>query len=226
MLSLAKVPHVVVNYTQDCYSQLHGYVHTKDWITPFSPILQGVFQGDTMSPIIFLLTISPILYLATNWAHQGFKPLIPIPDSDCLPPKDATVYILWDDPESSEPPGWYRATITDYLPDGTTLIRYPDDKSECLDLRSVHLALARKNGKRYVESKENLSNPPKAKPPVTQYASGQEHKGKAFADDMTVITKSQADHQNALQASTHAACSDLGLKLKPSKCVTIVLDKG
>ena len=50
-------------------------------------------------------------------------------------------------------------------------------------------------------------------------------KAKAFANNMTVITKSQVDHQNALH-DVDSAYSDLGLRLKPSKCVSIVLDKG
>jgi hypothetical protein len=31
-----------------------------------------VFQGDTLSPIIFLLVVSPILHLAATWSHKGF----------------------------------------------------------------------------------------------------------------------------------------------------------
>ena len=120
-----KVPQAVINYVKDGYSQLQGYVVTHNWTTPSFPIERGVFQGDTMSSMIVLLVMSPILHLAANWEYQGFCPLLPLPGTKSLPAKDSTVYVLWDEPNSSEPEGWYLVRVCDYLPDGKAVLRYP-----------------------------------------------------------------------------------------------------
>ena len=49
------------------------------------------------------------------------------------------------------------------------------------------------------------------------------HKLKAFADDLTVISSSKEDHQSAL-TKINSYCLDLGLTLKPFKCVSFVFD--
>ena len=54
MLQTLNVPDPIVAYL-NCYSQLVGHIHTNDWNTPPFQIQQGAFQGDTLSPIIFLL---------------------------------------------------------------------------------------------------------------------------------------------------------------------------
>ena len=73
MLHFVRIPHPIIHYIKDCYQQLQGYISTKDWITPPFYIRQGVFQGDTLSPVIFLLAVSPILHLASTWSHGGFR---------------------------------------------------------------------------------------------------------------------------------------------------------
>ena len=40
------------------YSQLNAFISTKPWSTSSFPISRGVFQGDTMYPIIYLTHIS------------------------------------------------------------------------------------------------------------------------------------------------------------------------
>ena len=225
MLALVKVPPSISKYIADCYSKLKARIHTKNWDTSTFPIDQGVFQGDTMSPIIFLLAISPILHLATNWAFQGFRSKIPVANSDSLPPRDAHVYILWDEPNSDEPRGWYHSTITDYLPDGRAVLAYPDGQTECLDLNTVQWFLARKNAKCYIEPGTKLPKPLKDHPAQPKYANGTEHKVKAFADDLTIINSNKVDHQKAL-LRINSACSDLGLSLKPPKCVSLSIENG
>ena len=133
-------------------------------MTPSLPIERGTFHGDTMSPMIFLLVMSPILHLAANWEYQGFRPLLPLPGTEPLPPKDSTVYVLWDEPDSSEPKGWYLVTICDYLLDGKAVLRYPGGETEELHLHSVQWILARKNGKHFRECTESLPKPPKSAP--------------------------------------------------------------
>jgi len=66
----------------------------------------GVFQGDTMSPIIFLLTLNPLLKLAEdlNKGH-GFLFQLSIPKSSNLPPVGTYIYIKWLEP-GDELTGW------------------------------------------------------------------------------------------------------------------------
>ena len=52
MLKAVRIPDSVSAYIQSLYSQLQAVVKCKAWCTPTIPICRGVFQGDTMSPII------------------------------------------------------------------------------------------------------------------------------------------------------------------------------
>ena len=81
-------------YMQSLYSQLRAVVKCKAWSTPTIPICCGVFQGDTMSPIIFILAFNPLLRLAEvlNQGH-GFRFKLMIPNSDDYPPINAYIYI-------------------------------------------------------------------------------------------------------------------------------------
>ena len=65
--------------------------------TPKFPISRGVFQGDTLSPIIFLTTFSPIPLLIQKWEHRGFQMIANIPGSEGLPPPKSTIYVLWEE---------------------------------------------------------------------------------------------------------------------------------
>ena len=79
------------------------------------PISCGVFQGHTMSPIIFLIAFSPVLKLAQSLDCPGFAFRIPITDSEDFPDCDSNILVLWDEPESDEPSGWYRCNVLQYL---------------------------------------------------------------------------------------------------------------
>ena len=138
---------------------------------------------------------------------------------------EARPCIYWNEPDSSKPEGWYRGSITDYLPNGKAVIVYPDEAIEHINLLTVNWTLARKNAKCFIAPPEVPPPPPKAHPKVVKYAHGHEHKAKAFADDMTIITASKDDHQCAL-IEVDAVCRSLGLYLKPSKCVSITVHKG
>ena len=173
--------------------------------------------------MIFLLVMSPILHLVANWAYQGFRPLLPLPGTESLPPKDSTEYVLWDEPDSSEPKGWYLVTICDYLLDGKAVLRYPGGETEELHLHSVQWILARKNGKHFRECMESLPKPPKSALNRIKHAQGKEHKAKAFADDLTIINSSPSDHQSSLLV-IDSACQDRGLTLSPSKCISLSVD--
>ena len=92
-------------------------------------------------------------------------------------------------------------------------------------MKSANWIRARKNGKKFIEARDKLPTPPNPNPPAVKYAQSTDHKIKAFADDMSVITASKSDHQKAL-TDIDTACCDLGLRLKPAKCISIVLENG
>ena len=109
MLRAVKIPSAVLNYVRSFYSKLFVIVVTKNWVTPSIPFHRGVFQGDTMSPIKFLLAFNPLLQLAAelNRGH-GYVIQLPLQNSEDLPPIDSAIYVKWVE-QGNEPPGWYRA---------------------------------------------------------------------------------------------------------------------
>ena len=86
MFQLVGFPEKIFNYIQHCYRKMTAYFQSQEWITPSSPITQGDFQGETLSPGIFLLVFSAIIHLAETWEYAGFFNQIPIPNSKGLPP--------------------------------------------------------------------------------------------------------------------------------------------
>jgi hypothetical protein len=56
-----KFPHQIVSYLVNVYSQLNGWVLTKDWRSENFRFEKGVFQGYPSSPIIFIVCFNPIL---------------------------------------------------------------------------------------------------------------------------------------------------------------------
>ena len=49
---------------QDPYLSPETFIHTKDWITPKMQVSIGIFLGDALFPIPFLLAFNPIIQLA------------------------------------------------------------------------------------------------------------------------------------------------------------------
>jgi len=107
MVQAVKVPLRAQEYIQSFYSQLFVTVINKSWQTPPVPFHRGVFQEDTLSPIIFLLTFNPLLKLAANLNQgHGYTFRIPLQCSEDLPPLNSRVYVKWTE-EGEELPGWY-----------------------------------------------------------------------------------------------------------------------
>ena len=69
MFQLVGIPDKISNYIQHCYRNMTAYIQSEEWSTPSFPITQEVFQGDTLSPVIFLLAFSPIIHLAESWEY-------------------------------------------------------------------------------------------------------------------------------------------------------------
>jgi len=121
--SLVKIPNSVSAYIQ---SQLRAVVKCKAFCTPTIPICHGVFQGDTMSSIIFILAFNPLLRLAEvlNQGY-GFCFKLMVPGSHDYPPVNAYIYMKWLE-SNDEPSGWYRAKVIEYFADGSCTILYSD----------------------------------------------------------------------------------------------------
>ena len=161
VLDHVNVPSAIRCYIASAYSQLNAFVNTKTWSTPSFAITRGVFQGDKMSPIMFLLSFNPIIELARKLTCPGFFFKVPIADTEDLPSPGSTVYVKWNETSSDEAPGWYKCTISSYDANGCANLLYPKDQSELVDLRSVHWVYARKSSKQY---RPLTSAPPSFKP--------------------------------------------------------------
>ena len=55
------------------YSNLSGTVTTKTWNSEPFIFRKGVFQGDPLSPIIFLTVFNPILEKLKEYSHKGYS---------------------------------------------------------------------------------------------------------------------------------------------------------
>jgi len=65
-----KFPQEIINYIDTLYSNLKGKVVTPNWSSEVFEFKRGVFQGDPLSPLIFLLSFNPILdYLKSEEKH-------------------------------------------------------------------------------------------------------------------------------------------------------------
>ena len=68
------IPTKVINYISNLYSKLKGKVVCQEWESDFFQFLKGVFQGDPLSGVIFLVVFNPILeYIKTHKEKQGYQ---------------------------------------------------------------------------------------------------------------------------------------------------------
>ena len=77
MLSYCILPQEITAYIADLYAKLTAYVKTKEWSTDNFKIGRGVFQGDTLSLLIFLIAFNPIIQLAQSVNTCGFRIRMP-----------------------------------------------------------------------------------------------------------------------------------------------------
>ena len=112
ILSHIKAPLQLQQYIKNLYSSLSAYIYTKEWSTPTFPIKRGVFQGDTLSPLLFLIAFNPILQALCIHPTKGFSLLIEkeaqVPPT-AIPKTGSYVYALWNEYPSDEKPGLYLA---------------------------------------------------------------------------------------------------------------------
>ena len=227
MLRAVKVPSRIQDYVQSFYSQLFVSIANQTWETPPIPFCRGVFQGDTLSPIIFLLAFNPLLKLAAdlNQGH-GYSIELPLQGSEELPPLDSSIYVKWTE-EGEEPPGWYRARVDEYFGDCSCRIIYDDSLevtvAEIVDFVSVEWLPCSQRAKKFVPLASTPSTlKSKWKPSLKHYRS-LEYSIKAYADDATLISDCLETHTRVLQTIDQRA-KDLDLSFKPVKCVSHLFD--
>uniref|UniRef100_A0A1X7UX59 Reverse transcriptase domain-containing protein n=1 Tax=Amphimedon queenslandica TaxID=400682 RepID=A0A1X7UX59_AMPQE len=152
---------------------------------------------------------------------------LPITNSIGLPCVGSYVYVEWNEPDSLEPSGWYHCQVIEYESDGKALLSYRDGATEVLDLRKARWEHTRKNGKAFLPF--DVSPPTYQLKRVRQdsklpkFTPSTPQRVKAYADDLTLISKSKVDHQSALKEVDNA-CRELGLEFRPDKCVSYCFD--
>ena len=230
MLLAILVPPAISSYITNLYSNLSASVTTHQWTTPSFNISRGVFQGDTLSPLLFLLCFQPLITVANSLPSDGFRlklPLIIINESINLPPVDSYIYVEWQEDDSSEPHGWYHCQVTQYNSDCHTTLLYRDGSTETLDLHSVQWKFARKNSKAYLPLNVSPPDYPLKKQreaaALKKFIWSEPHKIKAYADDLSFFSLLRQDHQEGLLTISQS-CSDLGLEIRPDKCTSYCYD--
>ena len=87
ILTHIKLPDsLLITYISNGYSKLTASVKTEDWRTPMFEIKRGMFQGDTLSPVIFLTVFDALIELSNHLTTSGFSLKVPVPNSVGLPP--------------------------------------------------------------------------------------------------------------------------------------------
>ena len=153
MLAHIRLPFEVRSYISSAYSQLTARVVTKNWSTPNFTISRGVFQGDTLSPLIFLITFNPIIQLAQSLSTCGFRFKLSDPTIQELPKVNSYLYVQWDEDDSDETQGWYLVKVTSVSSDGTATVLYRKGKMlEMMNFPKTNWFSATGNGKWYLPS--------------------------------------------------------------------------
>ena len=71
------IPDGICKYVETLYSRLNGQVKGPGWVSEPFPFKRGVFQGDPLSPIIFLSVFNPIVqHLKTQEETYGYLQMI------------------------------------------------------------------------------------------------------------------------------------------------------
>ena len=223
ILQYIKLPSAVVSYITSYYSKLTAYVSTKKWKTTVFSIYRGVFQGDTLSPILFNLAINLLLaYLSTS-EDCGYSAQLLASNFIGLPPVEVPIYVLRSDSSDDSPSGWYRAKVTSYHCDGSCDLAYDNgDSEQSVDLHVVEWCYTSRYRKVYRPDKPSTqpstSISAAATLPKICYLSL--HKAKGFVDDLTVISNDVKSHQQVLSSLVLKAI-DICLEVQPLECISL-----
>ena len=216
------MPTEICTYIKSTYSQLTASVSTRNWRTNTFSISQGIFQGDTLSPLIFLLAFNPIINLVKSLT-SGYQIQIALPGR--ISAKGKFIYLEWNEPQSSEPPSWYLCKIVDHTPNGLSEVQYNKDTFERVNLNTCTWRYAKGNGKKFLPPHCPLPEYTPKESDSPPYCLSHPHKAKSFANDLTILSSNPTEHQYAL-SELDQKCNDLGLSIRPDKCVSLALHEG
>ena len=140
-------------------------------------------------------------------------------DKHALPCQNSHVYALWEEENSTEPPGWYLAKVLSVDDQGQARLQYrKGGHTEYINLSGIRWVPAKGNGKCFLP---HSCDPPSLKPPPMVYS--KPHKVKGYADDLTSISSSPADHQEII-TMVDDRCKDICLHVRPDKCYSLIYD--
>ena len=215
MLHYIKLPKEISDYIDSLYSSLSGYVSTREWSTPVFNIKRGVFQGDTLSPVLFLILFNPIIQSVSAHPSAGFSLQLQCESQGRVstpPAKDSFIYAFWSEEGSSEKPGWYLAKVLSIAVDGVASLRYRSGGLfETVQLSSIKWAPAKGNGKWFLPPGSLIPSLP-----IVEASYSKEHTVKGFADDLTILSRTPTDHQDVL-TSIDYWCKEICLCIRPDK---------
>ncbi len=154
----------------------------------------------------------------------GFQMSIQLPETAGLPPANSHIYVEWNEEDSEEPKGWYHCEVEEYKPDVSATICYRDGSHESLDLRSVNWSFARKSAKPFLRAGlEPPQHPLKKTREAAQTLKQAKSNPYSVLSPITMLSSSPDAHQAAL-SDVDRKCTDLGLQVRPDKCVSYIFD--
>ena len=213
----------IQEYVSHTYSKLTAEIHTDNWKSPPFQISRAVFQGDTLSPLLFLLSFNPIITYIDHLPTCGFQMSIQLSDTAGLPPANSHIYVEWNEEDSEEPEGWYHCEVEEYKPDGSATIRYRNGSHESLDLRSVNWSFAQKSAKPFLlaglEPPQHPLKKTREAAQTLKQAKSNPYSVLGYCDDITMLSSPDA-HQAAL-SDVDRKCTDLGLQVRPVRVIHI-----
>ena len=190
MLNYLHLSKEIVLYVKSLYSSLSAHIATKDWNTSPFPITRGVFQGDTLSPLLFLICFNPTIQSIAVHPCNGYSLVLQKSEENC-PSQNSFFYALWNEKSSCEKIGWYLAKVLSIDDNGNVTLRYRSGNNiEEVSLLSIDWSHAKGNGKWFLPP-NTLSIPSKLFPSTH---SKPHDKVKGYADDLTIIKSSCSDH--------------------------------
>ena len=198
--------------------------HSVSTKTRVFSIHQGVFQGDTLSPLLFNVAINPLLaYLSTSEYCGYSAQLQAANNSIVLPPLEAPTYVSWSDSSDDSLTGLYRANVTFYH--GSRDLVYDNgDTEQSVDLHTVEWCYVGRYFKVYRSDKPftqpSASTNAAALPTVRFAIFINAYRAKGFADDLTVISKDTKSHQQVLSSLVLKAM-DICFEFQPQKCISL-----